>query len=164
MISQLSEAQISKTIFLREGFPICHECLYTNEGVEKRKNEIIRWLSPIDPTINQAAARKKHEDQTGEWFTKGEEYRKWTKNTNSFLWLHGIPGCGKTILWSDLMLGILLETYANTTLALKLSKRHIYTAKAITLPTSSSPSRISKNKRLLIFCVPFLHSWFNKHW
>jgi hypothetical protein len=100
-ISKLSEAETSKTIFLREAF-VYRECLHTNEGAENQKNEIIRWLSPIDHTTNQAAARKKHEDQTGKWFTEGEEYSKWKENSNSFLWLHGIAGCGKTILWLDL--------------------------------------------------------------
>ena len=86
----------------KKNFPSITHGWYTNEVTEDKKNEIIRWLSPIDPTTNQAAARKKHEGETGKWFTKGEEYSKWKDSSNSFLWLHGMPGCGKTILWSDL--------------------------------------------------------------
>lgn len=102
-ISQMSKAQIGRT--LRRSIFCPSRILYIlNEVAENKKNEIIRWLSPTDPTTNQAAARKKHEDQTGKWFTKGEEYSKWKENSNSFLWLHGIAGCGKTILWLDLYL------------------------------------------------------------
>jgi hypothetical protein len=66
---------------------------------EAKKHEIIKWLSPTDPRTNQEAARKKHEDQTGKWFTGSSHYTTWLEHPNSFLWLHGIPGCGKTILW-----------------------------------------------------------------
>jgi hypothetical protein len=65
----------------------------------KKKNEIMKWLSPVDPMSNQEAAREKHEEETGKWFTEGLKYAMWLEKPNSFLWLYGIPGCGKTILW-----------------------------------------------------------------
>jgi DNA replication protein DnaC len=71
----------------------------TNSCLEATKNKIIKWLAPVDPRTNQEAARKKHEEQTGRWFTEGEQFSKWLEQPNSLLWLHGIPGSGKTILW-----------------------------------------------------------------
>jgi SpoVK/Ycf46/Vps4 family AAA+-type ATPase len=65
------------------------------------KQEIVRWLSHgNDPETNHRAARKKHEEGTGKWFTESKEYARWKEEPNSFLWLYGIPGCGKTVLWS----------------------------------------------------------------
>ncbi|KAI0453832.1 hypothetical protein F5B21DRAFT_525469 [Xylaria acuta] len=36
----------------------------------------------------------------GSWFTGSSEFGDWKKSPNSFLWLYGIPGCGKTVLTS----------------------------------------------------------------
>jgi hypothetical protein len=49
-------------------------------------------------TINHNAACKKHKPQTGNWFIQGK-YSQWKETPSLFLWLYGIPGCGKTILW-----------------------------------------------------------------
>jgi SpoVK/Ycf46/Vps4 family AAA+-type ATPase len=65
---------------------------------EAKRHEIVKWLSPVDYRADQEIATKKHEDKTGEWFTKSYQYKKWTNEPNSFLWLYGIPGSGKTIL------------------------------------------------------------------
>lgn len=37
---------------------------------------------------------------TGQWFLHSDTYSTWKNERNSFLWLNGIPGCGKTILSS----------------------------------------------------------------
>jgi len=41
------------------------------------------------------------------WFLESEQYAKWKASPSSFLWLHGIPGCGKTILSSTVIEDIL---------------------------------------------------------
>ncbi|KAL2010787.1 hypothetical protein VTN00DRAFT_3505 [Thermoascus crustaceus] len=35
---------------------------------------------------------------SGLWFLQSEVFANWKMRSNSFLWLHGKPGCGKTIL------------------------------------------------------------------
>jgi hypothetical protein len=39
---------------------------------------------------------------TGTWFIKSKPFADWKTNPYSFLWIHGIPGCGKTILCSTI--------------------------------------------------------------
>ena len=34
----------------------------------------------------------------GQWFIKGRDFHIWAETSDSFLWLHGIPGSGKTVL------------------------------------------------------------------
>lgn len=65
------------------------------------KAEITRWLAQTatNPSILHNAAQDKHDEFTGRWFTQGESYAKWKQAPNSFLWLYGIPGAGKTVLW-----------------------------------------------------------------
>jgi hypothetical protein len=68
------------------------------------RNAIVGWLSNTDPFLNHSVAREKRESATGNWFIKGDTYKEWLNNPNSFLWLHGIPGCGKSVLWYQFVL------------------------------------------------------------
>lgn len=60
-------------------------------------------LSAPDPSINHNRARQKNLAQTGGWFVDSDEFGDWKKSSKSFLWLHGIPGCGKTFLASTII-------------------------------------------------------------
>ncbi|KAI1382401.1 hypothetical protein F4677DRAFT_25067 [Hypoxylon crocopeplum] len=61
------------------------------------------WLSPPDPSTNVNRALDLRHDNTGQWFLQSLEYSTWKTEKNSFLWLNGIPGCGKTILASTVV-------------------------------------------------------------
>ncbi|TVY38543.1 Ankyrin repeat and KH domain-containing protein [Lachnellula occidentalis] len=71
--------------------------------VDNHQDKIIKWLSCTDPSSNHLAACKKCQPTTGEWFTKGSSMKEWMETQNSLLWLHGIPGCGKTVLSSTII-------------------------------------------------------------
>ncbi|KAK0113992.1 hypothetical protein ONS96_014838 [Cadophora gregata f. sp. sojae] len=43
------------------------------------------------------------QDMTGLWFTEGDEFKAWMSKRNSTLWLSGVPGAGKTILFSSIV-------------------------------------------------------------
>ncbi|CAI7588667.1 unnamed protein product [Penicillium pancosmium] len=44
--------------------------------------------------------RQKRHKGTGEWFLQSDSFKNWLSTPNSFLWLHGLPGCGKSVLLS----------------------------------------------------------------
>ena len=69
-------------------------------GFEERQNKIDRWLSPPDPSTNHNKALQQRHEGSGLWFLQSHAFAKWRRQRNSFLWLNGIPGCGKTILSS----------------------------------------------------------------
>ena len=66
-------------------------------------NDIRRWLSAPDPSSNYNRALKDRYVTTGDWFLKSKAYQDWLSKTYSLLWLHGIPGCGKTVLSSTII-------------------------------------------------------------
>ena len=73
----------------------------TNEAM--RKNAIIKWLSPPDPSPNYNIAKGQRHPNTGLWCLQSSQYRDWKAKINAFLWFHGILGCGKTILSSTII-------------------------------------------------------------
>lgn len=70
------------------------------------------WLSAPDPSSNHNEACAKRQATTGDWFIQSSNFAKWKEDRNSLLWLHGIPGCGKTILCSTVIEHVLFESRA----------------------------------------------------
>ncbi|KAK6350646.1 hypothetical protein TWF718_003833 [Orbilia javanica] len=67
---------------------------------EQQKPDIHKWLSPSDPSTNLNIALREHHENSGVWFLNSTNFCNWKTHRNSLLWLHGIPGCGKTVLSS----------------------------------------------------------------
>jgi len=67
-----------------------------------RDSKIIKWLATTDQNSNHSAARQKWEPGTGNWFLSSNEFAQWLQEKKS-LWVHGIPGAGKTILCSTII-------------------------------------------------------------
>lgn len=68
-----------------------------------RRDKIQKWLSPSDPSTNHNKALEERHDGTGQWFTRGRIFESFKQGGVPFLWLHGIPGCGKTILSASII-------------------------------------------------------------
>lgn len=63
----------------------------------------IQWLDGPDPSTNYNRALKVRTPNTGSWFIESSVYGDWIIRRGTLLWLHGIPGCGKTILSSTVL-------------------------------------------------------------
>ena len=61
------------------------------------------WLSPPDPSTNRNAAKEKRQEGTGDWFLTSTAFREWKLGSRRHLWLHGLAGCGKTVLTSTIL-------------------------------------------------------------
>ncbi|KAH0565685.1 hypothetical protein GP486_000925 [Trichoglossum hirsutum] len=71
---------------------------------ESERSEILTWVSGIPYEDNHYTARKGRTDGTGEWLLRHERYRGWRGfSASTILWLHGIPGAGKTKLVSTVV-------------------------------------------------------------
>jgi len=81
-----------------------HVTKQINEMVISQEDKaILNWLDVVNSYDNHDSAREKHLDATGEWFVNSEEFKRWKEATNGAMWLHGIPGAGKTILCSTII-------------------------------------------------------------
>lgn len=70
---------------------------------ESQRQEVYRWLHDTDPSPNHYRARKDYEPGTGDWMLRSPEWSDWLEAKNRCLWIHGIPGAGKTVLMSHLI-------------------------------------------------------------
>ena len=52
------------------------------------RDNLLRWLSPPDPSTNHNIACKAHHNGTTQWFFQGTIFDQW-KSTDAFLWVHG---------------------------------------------------------------------------
>lgn len=80
-----------------------------NKGVEDALEQargdrlaiaVRQWLRAPDATIDLNNARSKHYAGTGQWLVQGPAFTDWLRQSNSFLWLYGFAGCGKSVLCS----------------------------------------------------------------
>ena len=60
-------------------------------------------MSAPDSSVNHNAASKKCQKDTGGWLLTNPAYLDWKDRPDSFLWLQGFAGCGKTILCSTVI-------------------------------------------------------------
>ncbi|KAH7418714.1 hypothetical protein BKA64DRAFT_565057 [Cadophora sp. MPI-SDFR-AT-0126] len=66
-------------------------------------HEILKWLEHTNPSRNHNRAHELHEEHTGVWTLRSQEWKDWLERRTRCLWIHGIPGAGKTVLASYLI-------------------------------------------------------------
>ncbi|KAH9970768.1 hypothetical protein BJV74DRAFT_256116 [Russula compacta] len=73
---------------------------------EEQRNQLrqnlAKWLSPADPSINYNTATNAHHGNTALWFIQSDTFNNW-KQSSSLLWIYGKPGSGKTVLTSAII-------------------------------------------------------------
>ncbi|CAG9954319.1 unnamed protein product, partial [Clonostachys rosea f. rosea IK726] len=67
-------------------------------SADRRTDKIERWLRPPDPSTNANHARKLRHGGTGAWLLEHPVFQDWYSGSRRHLWLHGLAGCGKTVL------------------------------------------------------------------
>ncbi|OQE02907.1 hypothetical protein PENVUL_c037G03204, partial [Penicillium vulpinum] len=83
----------------------------------KERGEILRWVSEIDTLEQHRVTKYKRTAGTGEWVLRHQEFQSWQSSDEpTILWLHGIPGAGKSVLVSR-VIDHLENDHPDTTLA-----------------------------------------------
>ncbi|KAF5979002.1 multiple ankyrin repeats single kh domain-containing protein [Fusarium bulbicola] len=70
---------------------------------DNKRLKIERWLKPPRSSTNVAKAKKRRHDGTGLWFIQSPEFAEFKAGSRKHLWLHGLAGCGKTVLSSQIL-------------------------------------------------------------
>ncbi|KAH8983519.1 hypothetical protein EDB92DRAFT_1819449 [Lactarius akahatsu] len=69
---------------------------------DRLQRDARKWISPPDPSKNHIIARRIHYGKSAVWCTRGPTFKNWDL-TGGLLWIHGIPGSGKSILCSSII-------------------------------------------------------------
>lgn len=70
------------------------------------RTELLEWLESKchNPSVIHNSILEHHEEHTGEWLPKWKKWNSWLQPEctpeDRFLWIHGIPGAGKSVLAS----------------------------------------------------------------
>ncbi|KAH0161653.1 purine and uridine phosphorylase, partial [Aureobasidium melanogenum] len=64
--------------------------------------EILNWLSSSRVAMIQSMTRNDRVKNSGEWLLHDSRYKDWFYS-GGLIWLHGIPGCGKSVLSSKII-------------------------------------------------------------
>ena len=72
----------------------------TRVHIDQERQKVLESFGSIDPCRNLEMSRKLRYPTTGLWLTDSPEIKYWLTSNNARLWLHGIPGAGKTVLAS----------------------------------------------------------------
>ena len=70
---------------------------------KRRRGAVLKWYKSSDPEQNHQRSRSKHEPDTAKWIFDVKEFQAWTTQNGEMIWIHGIPGAGKTILCSTII-------------------------------------------------------------
>jgi NACHT domain len=82
----------------------CIRCCNSETAVsQERIDDLTRWLCAPDPLSNYQKAKKQRQVGTCLWFLEGKQYAQFRNGTARFMWLHGILGCGKSVLSSIIL-------------------------------------------------------------
>src|ERR1700709_1340937 len=70
--------------------------------LDHQRQELYKWLEHTDPSDIHNRNRRNQEPETCEWLLTSQAWSDWLRCKSKPLWIHGIPGGGKTVLASFL--------------------------------------------------------------
>jgi hypothetical protein len=62
----------------------------------EEREKVLDWLRCVDPTVKHLASRQLHQPGSNHWIIESNSFKEWRDNAGQTLWLHAIPGAGKT--------------------------------------------------------------------
>ncbi|KAK2765322.1 hypothetical protein FQN54_008166 [Arachnomyces sp. PD_36] len=110
---------------------------------------VLDWLSQVPYPQHHENVRMDRLASSGSWMIGKPQFRQWADSTSSsMLWLHGIPGSGKTKLASVVIDGCLQQVSTGATMGLA----YFYCARNPTEPLRADPLEILRSIARQLSC------------
>ncbi|KAF4462848.1 Vegetative incompatibility HET-E-1 [Fusarium albosuccineum] len=74
---------------------------------DAQRRECCDWLEIINPSSNHNDAVDLYVEGTGNWVFRSTPWQEWINQNKRAIWMHGIPGAGKTVLVAYLIQHVL---------------------------------------------------------
>ncbi|KAL3486008.1 hypothetical protein BJX62DRAFT_242423 [Aspergillus germanicus] len=117
-----------------------------------KRTRILQWLSAEPYQKHPKQARSDFVSGTGAWLLADPVYKRWKdESASSILWLHGIPGSGKSILVS----AVIEDTLKSSQMGQSPLPVYFYCSRNPTEPNGSMPSELiaSITRQLARFAI-----------
>ncbi|KAL0258664.1 hypothetical protein SLS55_006163 [Diplodia seriata] len=89
------------------------EPVVTKISEQDEADRLKKWIGYSDTSNAYNRAKELHQEGTGVWFLQSDAFHEWTERRTPLIWIHGIPGSGKTILSSAIIEKLLENQRAN---------------------------------------------------
>lgn len=98
---QKSMASLGETVQNIERIALESREQECRESTERKKQQVLQWLSRLDFRSKQLDILSRRTPSTGEWLLVEDNFKSWVDGSgSSLLFCSGIPGAGKTVLTS----------------------------------------------------------------
>ncbi|KAJ3537192.1 hypothetical protein NM208_g6417 [Fusarium decemcellulare] len=71
--------------------------------LDQHATKVKKWLKPADYSTNAVKAMELRYEGTGAWILDDPVFQEWKTGSRRHLWLHGLSGCGKTVLITTIL-------------------------------------------------------------
>ncbi|KAJ4304648.1 hypothetical protein N0V90_000174 [Kalmusia sp. IMI 367209] len=107
------------------------------------RKDIGQWLSSSNHREHHNRAYRDVLSGTGQWIFQRDEYKEWQdSSSSSILWIHGIPGCGKT----KLLANVVQETLASIEVSPSLAPlAYFYCSKNASNPAERNATAVLRS-------------------
>ncbi|KAL1648727.1 hypothetical protein SLS58_001903 [Diplodia intermedia] len=89
------------------------EPVITKMSEQAEEDHLEKWIAYPDTSKAYNRAKELHQPGTGLWFLHSETFKSWMERRIPLIWIHGIPGSGKTILSSAIIEELTKIRHAN---------------------------------------------------
>lgn len=99
------QIQILELALLGDCVGMTNEIKSSLEHTKRReeREKVLNWLRCADPTVKHQASRRLYQPGSNHWVLESDSFNEWKQTPGQALWLHGIPGAGKTIICSTII-------------------------------------------------------------
>ncbi|KAH0536560.1 hypothetical protein FGG08_006568 [Glutinoglossum americanum] len=152
----LDDRQIELKSILKElEMPIARigdKVLDLHDNLQKsERRDILRWLSAIPHKEHHKNISQGRLRGSGIWLLNNEEFIRWRKSSaSSILWLHGIPGSGKTMLVSKVIDSFFHESSEHKGFELLA---YFYCTRNVAEPERADPAEILRSILRQLSCL-----------
>ncbi|KAI9683264.1 MAG: hypothetical protein M1822_006129 [Bathelium mastoideum] len=120
------------------------------KALQQKRVDILRWLSPEPYTKHHKQAKQDVLTGTGQWLLSDPLFKQWKdERASSILWLHGIPGSGKSKLVSIVIEDSLKNFEAGNT----PQPVFFYCSRNPAEPTRSNPEAVLASLARQLSCI-----------
>ena len=83
---------------------------------DHKHQEVLRWLSPLNPASRQIDVLSRRQAGTGKWLLESDEFNKWISGEERLLWCPEIRKISPFPTWNDAHNNISIAGAGKTTL------------------------------------------------